>query len=98
MAKILMQSVVSQIQKERTRLEDELHRVTAALTAFGKACVREACCNSKKANDFGCRTEENSSRSAETMGKDPSDPSRQGTQDSRAEVKSGSFAERSLIL
>jgi len=36
----LMQSVVSQLQKERTRLEDELHRVTAALTAFGKAYVR----------------------------------------------------------
>jgi len=35
-----MQSVVSQLQKERTRLEDELHRVTAALTAFGKAYVR----------------------------------------------------------
>jgi hypothetical protein len=32
-----MQSVVSQLQKERTRLEDELRRVTAALTAFGKA-------------------------------------------------------------
>lgn len=37
MAKTLMQSVVGQLQKERTRLEDELHRVTAALTAFGKA-------------------------------------------------------------
>jgi hypothetical protein len=72
MPKILMQSVVSQLQKERTRLEDELHRVTAALTAFGKVYVREACCNSKKANDFGCRTEDNGSRSAETMGKDPS--------------------------
>jgi len=35
MAKTLMQSVVSQLQKERTRLEDELHRVSAALTAFG---------------------------------------------------------------
>jgi hypothetical protein len=31
-----MQSVVGQLQKERVRLEDELHRVTAALTAFGK--------------------------------------------------------------
>ena len=31
----LMQSVVSQLQKERTRLEDELHRVAAALAAFG---------------------------------------------------------------
>jgi len=36
MPKTLMQSVVSQLQKERTRLEEELHRVTAALTAFGK--------------------------------------------------------------
>jgi hypothetical protein len=35
MPKTLMQSVVNQLQKERTRLEDELHRVTAALTAFG---------------------------------------------------------------
>ena len=35
MPKTLMQSVVSQLQRERTRLEDELHRVTAALTAFG---------------------------------------------------------------
>jgi hypothetical protein len=36
MPKTLMQSVVSQLQKERTRLEDELHRVTAGLTAFGR--------------------------------------------------------------
>jgi len=35
-----MQSVVSQLQKERTRLEDELHRVTAALTAFGKVYLQ----------------------------------------------------------
>ena len=28
--------VVRQLKKERTRLADELHRVTAALTAFGK--------------------------------------------------------------
>ena len=40
MAKTLMQSVVSQLQKERIRLEDELHRVSAALTAFGKVYVR----------------------------------------------------------
>ena len=31
-----MQSVVGQLQKERMRLEQELHRVSAALTAFGK--------------------------------------------------------------
>ena len=30
-----MQSVISELQKERTRLEDELRRVTAALTVFG---------------------------------------------------------------
>jgi hypothetical protein len=35
MPKTLMQSVVTQLQRERARLEDELHRVTAALTAFG---------------------------------------------------------------
>jgi len=35
-----MQSVIRQLQKERTRLEDELHRVTAALTAFGKVYLR----------------------------------------------------------
>jgi hypothetical protein len=40
MPKTLMQSVVSQLQKERTRLEGELHRVTAALTAFGQVYLQ----------------------------------------------------------
>jgi hypothetical protein len=40
MAETLMQSVANQLQKERKRLEDELHRVTAALTAFGKVYLR----------------------------------------------------------
>lgn len=31
-----MSKVVKQLSQERTRLTDELHRVTAALTAFGK--------------------------------------------------------------
>ena len=35
MPKTLMQSVISELQKERKRLEDELRRVAAALTAFG---------------------------------------------------------------
>ena len=35
MPKTLMQSVISEVQKERRRLEDELHRITTALTAFG---------------------------------------------------------------
>jgi 16S rRNA G1207 methylase RsmC len=31
-----LSGVVKQLSKERKRLEDELHRVTAALTAFGR--------------------------------------------------------------
>jgi hypothetical protein len=48
MPKTLMQSVVSQLQKERTRLEDELHRVTAALTAFGRVYLRTGKSSRKK--------------------------------------------------
>lgn len=40
MPKTLMQSVVGELQKERKRLERELHRVTAALTAFGKVYMQ----------------------------------------------------------
>jgi hypothetical protein len=36
MPKTVLQSVANQLQKERVRLENELRRVTAALTAFGK--------------------------------------------------------------
>ncbi|PYX54481.1 MAG: hypothetical protein DMG76_21700 [Acidobacteria bacterium] len=72
MPETLMQSVLSQLQKERTRLEDELHRVTAALTAFGNVYMhgskpKAAIANRKKANDFGCRTQEDSSSTAGTM-------------------------------
>jgi hypothetical protein len=35
MAKTLIETVVNQLQHERARLENELHRVTAALTTFG---------------------------------------------------------------
>jgi hypothetical protein len=35
MPRTLMQSVISELQKERKRLEDQLHRVSAALNAFG---------------------------------------------------------------
>jgi hypothetical protein len=48
MPKTLMQSVVSQLQKERTRIEDELHRVTAALSAFGKVYLRAGKSRRKK--------------------------------------------------
>jgi len=34
-----MSGVVQQLKKERVRLEDQLHRVTAALTAFGKVYI-----------------------------------------------------------
>jgi len=37
----LMQTVVGQLQKERMRLEGELRRVTAALTAFGKVYMQQ---------------------------------------------------------
>ena len=40
MPKTLMQSVAGQLQKERTRLENELQRVTAALAAFGRVYSR----------------------------------------------------------
>jgi hypothetical protein len=36
MAKTIIETVVKQLQHERARLENELHRVTAALTTFGK--------------------------------------------------------------
>lgn len=35
-----MQSVVAELQKERERLEEQLHRVAAALTAFGNVYMR----------------------------------------------------------
>jgi hypothetical protein len=40
MAKTLIQSVVKQLELERARLENELHRVTAALTTFGKVFLQ----------------------------------------------------------
>jgi hypothetical protein len=40
MPKTLIQSVVKQLQLERRRLEDELQRVTAALTTFGKVFLQ----------------------------------------------------------
>jgi hypothetical protein len=48
MPKNLMQSVVNQLQNERLRLADELHRVTAALTAFGKVYVNGPAVTRKK--------------------------------------------------
>ena len=48
MPKTLVQSVISELQKERKRLEDELHRVTAALTAFGKVYLRAGKSSQKK--------------------------------------------------
>jgi hypothetical protein len=40
MPKTLIQSVVKQLQQERARLEGELHRVTVALTTFGKVFLQ----------------------------------------------------------
>lgn len=38
----LIQSVVKQLQHERARLEDELHRVSVALTTFGHVYMHGA--------------------------------------------------------
>jgi len=40
MAKTLIQTVVKQLQYERARLENELHRVSAALTTFGQVYMK----------------------------------------------------------
>jgi len=40
MAKTLVHTVITQLQQERSRLEKELHRVSAALTAFGKVYLQ----------------------------------------------------------
>src|ERR1019366_5498578 len=48
MPKTLMQSVVSLLQKERTRLEDELHRITTALAAFGTVYLLGAATRKKR--------------------------------------------------
>jgi len=40
MAKTLIETVVKQLQQERARLEDELTRVTTALTSFGKVFLQ----------------------------------------------------------
>ncbi|MGA3090627.1 MAG: hypothetical protein ABSD75_18645 [Terriglobales bacterium] len=40
MAKTLIESVVGQLQQERSRLENELRRVSTALTTFGKVYMQ----------------------------------------------------------
>jgi hypothetical protein len=40
MAKTLVNTVINQLQSERSRLENELHRVSAALSAFGKVYMQ----------------------------------------------------------
>lgn len=40
MAKTLVNTVINELKNERARLESELHRVSAALTAFGKVYMR----------------------------------------------------------
>jgi hypothetical protein len=40
MAKTLVNTVINELKNERARLENELRRVSAALTAFGKVYMR----------------------------------------------------------
>jgi len=42
MPKTLIQTVVKQLEQERARLADEIHRVTAALTTFGKVYKQQS--------------------------------------------------------
>jgi hypothetical protein len=48
MPKTLMQSVANQLEKERSRLANELRAVTAALAAFGNAYVKGSTATRKK--------------------------------------------------
>jgi hypothetical protein len=40
MAKTIVDTVVEQLQHERSRLENELYRITAALSTFGKVFLQ----------------------------------------------------------
>jgi hypothetical protein len=40
MAKTIVETVVQQLQQERSRLENELHRITAALSSFGRVFMQ----------------------------------------------------------
>ena len=53
MTKLL--GVVEQLKKERTRLTDELHRVTAALTAFGNVYISGSQPNKRRIPAAGLR-------------------------------------------
>ena len=48
MGKTIVDTVVRQLQIERARLQSELSRVSAALTAFGKAYMKGASSKSYK--------------------------------------------------
>jgi hypothetical protein len=72
MPKTLMQSVVSELQKERQRLEaprdSRPDRLREGLHVWKST---ERCyCNSQNANHFGCGTQENCGRSTGAVGKD----------------------------
>jgi len=49
MPKSLVQSLISQLQQERARLDNELHRVTAALSAFSSVYIQGRKAQGKKA-------------------------------------------------
>jgi hypothetical protein len=70
MPRTLMQSVVSQLQKERTRLEDELHHVTVRPDRLRESLFAGEQRYSDEANHFGCWTQANSGSSEGTLGED----------------------------
>ncbi len=63
-----MPSGVKQLEEGRTRLEDELHRVSAALTAFGRVYLRGSRYR-EKANHVGGWTQEDCSCAEGALGK-----------------------------
>jgi signal transduction histidine kinase len=66
-----MCKVVKQLDKERARVANELHKVTAALTAFGKVYLDAAKPTRKRGKeDVSGGAEENRSLSAREVGKD----------------------------
>ena len=93
MPRTLMQSVVSQLQSERKRLEDELHRVTAALTAFGNVYMNgrpKAATTRKKRTLSAAGPKKNNCCSEGTMGK--------GQSQQEAKIRTEDSPDGSLVI
>jgi hypothetical protein len=83
-----LSGVVRQLSKERNRLEDELHRVTAALAAFGRVYISgrkaAAVAPSQEANHFGCGSQEDRSGAAGKVGEGEGSTEESGVESAEA--------------